>query len=258
MDSREMAGRVAIVTGAGSGIGRGGALAFAGAGAHVVVADVDADGGEETVALVRDAGGEAIFALVDVAVGEHVERMVTTAREHYGRLDYAMNNAGIQGPLTDTADYTEEEWERTIAVNLTGVWLCMKHELQEIGRAGGGAIVNVASNFGLVAAPGMAAYAASKHGVVGLTKVAGLEYAQRGIRVNAICPGGTETGMITKTLERDAVAGQKMLDEVKALHPIGRWAQPSEIAAAAVWLCSERASFVTATILPVDGGYVAR
>ena len=251
-------GKVAAVTGGASGIGRAVALAFAQEGAGVAVLDADAEGGERTAALIRDRGGDAISLTVDVASAADVAAAFGELEQHFGRLDFGVNAAGIQGALVDTADCTEENWGRTIGVNLTGVWLALKHELRALLRGEGGAIVNVASNFGLVGFPGMPAYAASKHGVVGLTKVAALEYATRGIRVNALCPGGTDTPMIHKTHAADPVAGDKMMEEVMALHPMRRLATPEELAATAVWLCSDRSSNITGAAIAADGGYVAQ
>jgi NAD(P)-dependent dehydrogenase (short-subunit alcohol dehydrogenase family) len=252
-----VADKVALVTGGASGIGRATGLALADVGVRVVVADVDSSGGGETVELVRRAGSDAIFVEVDVADASAVAQAVERARSTFGRLDFGINAAGRQGALAETADYTEEDWSRTIAVNLSGVWLAMKYEIREMLRAGGGSIVNIASNFGLVGSPRMPAYAASKHGVVGLTKVAALEYATRGIRVNAICPGGTDTPWIERNLAADPAAADSMMEEVMALHPMRRLARPEEIAAAAVWLCSDAASYVTGAAIAVDGGFVA-
>jgi NAD(P)-dependent dehydrogenase (short-subunit alcohol dehydrogenase family) len=250
--------RVAMVTGGASGIGRAAAAAFARAGAAVVVGDRDVDGGRESVAEIERAGGRAVFVELDVTDLDQVVAAVGTAERTFGGLDWAFNCAGIQGPLTEVAEFDEEAWAQTIAVNLTGVWRCMKHEIQLMLEHGGGAVVNAASNFGLVAAPGMAAYSSSKHGVLGLTKVAAIEYATRGIRVNAVCPGTIDTPMVAKVLNADPVAGAHLLDELKKAHPVGRLGTADEVAATVVWLCSDSASFVTGVALPVDGGYTIR
>ena len=246
-------GKVALVTGAGSGIGRASALAFAREGARVVVADVNADGGEATVCAIKDLGGEAAFVRTDVACAAEVEALVARTVATYGRLDYAHNNAGILLSQAPTADISEDTWDRTIATNLKGVWLCMKYEIPELLRQGGGAIANTASLLGLVGAATFAAYAASKHGVVGLTRTAALEYARQGIRVNAVCPGAIRTGMIAAALADPQVEAQ-----YAATHPIGRVGMPEEVAAAVIWLCSDAASFVTGHAMAVDGGIVAQ
>lgn len=245
------AGKVALVTGAGSGIGRATARAFAGAGARVVVADVAAEGGEETARAIRDAGGEAAFARCDVTTDDTIAAAVAT----FGRLDYACNNAGIIGTSAPIPNYPDEAWDRVIAINLSGVWRCMKHELPAIEAGGGGAIVNIASIAGVVGFANAAAYVAAKHGVVGLTKVAALEYAQRGVRVNAVCPGFVATPMIAGIgITSESPSGAA----IAARHPIGRLGTPEEIAAAVIWLCADAAAFVTGSALLVDGGYVAQ
>jgi NAD(P)-dependent dehydrogenase (short-subunit alcohol dehydrogenase family) len=249
----QFAGQVALVTGAASGIGRAAAQAFAAAGARVVIADVDRPGAEETARFIADAGGEAIVVDCDVSRAADAEGAVQAAVATWGRLDCAFNNAGIEGVFARTADYEEADWARALAVNLTGIWLCMKYEIRQMLTQGGGAIVNTASTEGLIGAPRMPAYAASKHGVIGLTKSAALEYARRGIRVNAVCPGYTQTAMIDRwTAERPWLRESMLAGE-----PVGRPADPAEIAAAALWLCSAAASFVTGVALPVDGGVIA-
>ncbi|HWD42988.1 MAG TPA: SDR family oxidoreductase [Actinomycetota bacterium] len=247
-------GKVALVTGAGSGIGRAAALAFAREGAKVVVADVAADGGKETVRLIEQAGGAALFVEGDVSASASAEAIVRTAVDHYGRLDCAYNNAGIEGAQAPIAEATEDNWDRVLSINLKGVWLCMKHELAHMAAHGGGAIVNTASVAGLVGFPGISAYCASKGGVVMLTKTAALEYATQGIRVNAVCPGVIRTPMIDRFLGGSAEAEAEFV----ALEPVERMGTPEEVAEAVVWLCSDAASFVTGHAMPVDGGLVAR
>ncbi|MEA2526372.1 MAG: hypothetical protein QOF73_3599 [Thermomicrobiales bacterium] len=250
---RALEGKVALVTGGASGIGRASALAFSRAGARVVVSDVAVERGEETAELIRAEGGEAAFVRADVARGEEVEALVAATIARFGRLDCAHNNGGIEGELAATADYGEEEWRRVIDINLTGVWLCLKHELaQMLGR--GGAIVNTASVSGLKGFPPLLpAYVASKYGVVGLTQVTARQYAQHGIRVNAVCPGAIDTPMLGRIGEGATRLGVAMVAE----NPSGRLGQPEEVAAAVVWLCSDAASFVTGHTLVVDGGFLA-
>jgi len=245
-------GKVAVVTGAGKGIGRASALIFSREGASVVVADVDEDGGRETVSLIEGAGGQASFVRTDVSVKGDVFAMVEHAVRTFGGLDCAHNNAGITSPMAPVADYPDDGWDRAIAVQLTGVYYCLKAEIPRMLERGGGAIVNTASGVGLIGYPEQSAYTASKHGVIGLTKVAALDYGAKGVRVNAICPGTARTPMVD-----EAVRGDPHLDaHLKTLHPIGRIGEASEIAEAAVWLCTPAASFVLGVALPVDGGYV--
>ena len=245
-------GKAALVTGGGSGLGRASAIALARAGATVTVADVDEQGGKETAALVsEEAGGDADFVRADVTQADEVEAMVDKAVARWGHLDCALNNAGTTGVSAPTADYTLDDWNRAIALNLTGVFLCLKYELPAM-LEGGGAIVNMASGAGLVGFPGLPAYVASKHGVVGLTRAAALEYASQGVRVNAICPGSTRTPMLEGFMGGDEQVERMMTRAV----PLGRLGRPEEIAEAVVWLCSDAASFVVGHSLAVDGGSV--
>ena len=221
----------------------------------MVVADVDADGGEETVQMIKEAGGEAALVHADVSSSSEVQGMIERAVELYGRLDCAFNNAGVAGRERGlTADYSEEDWDRVIGINLKGVWLCMKAEIPQMLQQGGGAIVNTSSVAGLVGMRGSSAYIASKHGVAGLTKAAALEYAQSGIRVNAVCPGYIRTPLFQRIIDR--VPGLE--EQVVLRHPLGRLGNPEEIAEAVVWLSSDAASFVTGHTMTVDGGYVAQ
>ena len=250
----KLVGKVALVTGGASGIGRATALAFARESAKLIIADMNEDGGHQTVHMITEQGGEATFVRTDVSRAVEVQALISQAVATYGRLDCAHNNAGISGGgHALTAEYAEDTWHQVIAINLTGVWLCMKYEIPQMLQQGSGAIVNTASVAGLIGGRGLAAYVASKHGVVGLSKTAALEYAQQGIRVNCVCPGVIQTPMTARGLsdpERRA--------RIIATEPIGRVGTPEEIAEAVVWLCSEAASFVTGHTMTVDGGYVAQ
>lgn len=248
-------GKVALVTGAGSGIGRASALTFAREGAKVVVVDVNAAGGEETVRMIKKAGGESIFVRADVSKSSEVKAMVDRTMEVYGRLDCAHNNAGIPATLHNTADLPEEDWDRIININLKGVWLCMKYEIPQMLKLGKGAIVNTASRLGLAALEKRSGYTASKHGVVGLTRTAALEYAQAGIRVNCVCPGTIVTPLLEDVFRR---GGPQVEAALKAEEPIGRLGTPEEVAEVVVWLCSDAASFVTGHPMVVDGGMLAK
>jgi len=247
----QVEGKVALVTGAGSGIGQASALAFAREGARVVVNDISVEGGEETVKMIKNAGGKATFIKADMTRADEIEMMIRKTVETYGRLDCAHNNAGIDGDTALTADCSRENWDRVIALNLTGVFLCMKYEIPQMLKQGGGAIVNTASTMGVVAHQNVPAYVASKHAVVGLTKSTALGYVKSGIRVNAICPGNTHTPLFDHVIERLP----EVYNALMAATPIGRLAQPVEIANAVVWLCSDAASYCTGHAMVVDGCY---
>jgi NAD(P)-dependent dehydrogenase (short-subunit alcohol dehydrogenase family) len=250
----DFSGQVAIVTGAGSGLGLATARAFAESGTAVVLADIN----EAALCVATDdltaVGQQAIGVTCDVSDEDQVAALVERAVATFGRLDMAFNNAGIQAPPSDAADEPADVFDRVHAINLRGVWACMKHELRHMRARGSGAIVNCSSLGGLVGLPGRAAYHASKHGVIGLTKSVALEYAPRGIRINAICPGPIETPMVAAMVAR----GELNVAEAVANQPIGRIGRAEEIAAAVLWLCSPGASFVVGVALPVDGGYTAR
>jgi NAD(P)-dependent dehydrogenase (short-subunit alcohol dehydrogenase family) len=252
---RLLENKVALVTGASSGIGRASALLFAREGASVVVNyATNKKGAEETVKMIKEAGGDAISIQAQVEKAAEVEAMVNKTIETYGRLDCALNNAGVPAIGKRIADCKEEDWDRIIAVNLKGVFLCMKYEIPQMLKQGKGAIVNTSSAVGLVGGDARDAYATSKHGVVGLTKVAALDYIKDNIRVNAVCPGGTMTPIMERVFARGPGWKEKVLEPM----PIGRFAMPEEVAEAVVWLCSDAASFITGHALPVDGGWVAR
>jgi NAD(P)-dependent dehydrogenase (short-subunit alcohol dehydrogenase family) len=251
--TRELEGKVGLVTGGTSGIGRETAVLFAKAGAKVVVAGRRAAEGEETIELVRAAGGDGLFVKTDVSKASEVEMLVQKAVDKFGRLDVAFNNAGVESLQVPIVRQSEDDWDRTIAINLKGVWLSLKYEIRQMLKQGSsGAIVNMASITGLVGAVGAAAYSASKHGVIGLTQTAALENAKNGIRVNAVCPGFTQTPMADRALRVPSV-----YKYVVSCHPIGRLGKPTEIAEAVVWMCSDRASFMTGQSLILDGGFLA-
>jgi NAD(P)-dependent dehydrogenase (short-subunit alcohol dehydrogenase family) len=242
-------GKVALVTGGGSGLGRACALAFADAGAEVVVADVDEPAAVETARI----GGRSVTCVqADVTDPVDVEAMVGHTISAHGRLDCAVNNAGTTGPTGRTADYPLDDWDRTLALNLTGVFLCLKYEIPPMVEQGGGAIVNMSSGAGLVGFPGLPGYVASKHGVVGLTRAAALEYVKQGVRVNAVCPGSVRTPMLETFMGGD----ERIERAMAAAAPLGRLGRPEEVAAAVLWLCSDAASFVVGHALAVDGGAV--
>jgi NAD(P)-dependent dehydrogenase (short-subunit alcohol dehydrogenase family) len=243
-------GKIALITGGASGIGRGTAMVFAREGARVVVADILMDEGQETVRLVKERGGQAFFVKCDVSEAAEVKALIDKIVSDHGRLDCAFNNAGIEGTVSMTADGSEDNWDQVMAVNLRGVWLCMKHEIPQMLKQGGGTIVNTASVGGLVGLQGLSAYCASKGGVIQLTKAAALEYARSNIRINAVCPGGVKTGMSRRLAKQPQIG-----DNVPA--PMKRWARPEEVGEAVAWLCSDAATFVTGHPMAVDGGFVA-
>jgi NAD(P)-dependent dehydrogenase (short-subunit alcohol dehydrogenase family) len=244
-------GKVAIVTGGSFGIGRATAVAFARRGANVVVADWVEDKENETINQIKNTGSDAMFIKCDVSNGTEVKNLVEKTIERFGRLDYAFNNAGIEGHLSNTHECTEENFDKTISVNLKGVWLCMKNEIAQMLKNNKGAIVNCASVAGLNGFAGLPAYVATKHGVVGLSKTAALEYAMRGIRVNAVCPGVIHTAMVDRITGND----KEVEKQFTSMEPIGRMGNPEEVAEAVIWLCSDAASFVTGIAMPVDGGF---
>lgn len=243
--------KVALVTGASFGIGRSTAIAFARRGAKVVIADWIED--NTTLKQIQDEGGTAMFVKCDVSKSADVAHLVNETVRKFGRLDFAANNAGIEGLTASTHECTEENWDKTINVNLKGVWLCLKHEIPVMLKAGKGAIVNVASVAGLIGFPGLPAYVVSKHGIVGLTKTAALENAKLGIRINAVCPGVIKTEMIDRVTGKDKTVEKQYTD----MEPVGRMGQPEEVAEAIAWLCSDQASFITGHALSVDGGWIA-
>jgi NAD(P)-dependent dehydrogenase (short-subunit alcohol dehydrogenase family) len=248
--SGNFAGKVAFVTGAANGIGRAAALAFAREGASVVVADVSEKGNKETARMIEELGGQALAVHCDVTRNEDVQRALKATVEKFGRLDFAFNNAGIEYAIKPAADVTEEEWDRIMDIDLRGVFLCMKHEIPLMLKQGGGAIVNTSSGAGVRGFKGGAAYVAAKHGVVGLTKAAALDYAASNIRINAVCPGIIDTPM----MDRFSGGTPEGRRAVIAQEPVGRMGKPEEIGAAVAWLCSDAAAFVVGHAMVIDGG----
>ncbi len=249
MQDLNFSGKVALVTGAAGGIGRGAAIDFALRGARVVLADIAVEAGEAVAAEIKSAGGEAVFVRADVAQNDDVAAAVALAVSRYGRLDCAFNNAGVEEEHHRLADSDEAVYDRMMAINVKGVWLCMKHEIRQMLAQGGGTIVNTASVAGLIGAPKHAIYAASKHAVVGLTKSAAIEYGKKGIRVNSVCPGVIRTAMLERALEREPGWEQALVQ----MHPIGRLGEVADVVAAVLWLCSDASGFVTGHQLTVDG-----
>ncbi len=247
--------KVAFITGGISGIGYAAALAFVREGAKVVLADIDANAGEAAAAKIQQSGGEAAFIRTDVSKSADVQAMISQTVERYGRLDFAVNNAGIGGASALTADYPEDEWRRVLDINLTGVWLCMKYAIPHMLTAGGGVIVNVASILGHVGFANSGAYVAAKHAVVGLTKSTAIEYATQNIRVTAVCPGFISTPMIENA---GITEGSDLYNMIAGLHPMKRLGKPEEVGELIAWLCSDGASFITGSSILADGGYVAQ
>lgn len=249
------AGKVALVTGGSFGIGQATAVAFAARGANVVIADWIEDPEQQTQKQIKSANpnAEALFVQCDVSDGEAVKALIDKTVATFGRLDFAFNNAGIEGANGFTHDCTEENWDKTIGINLKGVWLCMKYQIPQMLKQGKGSIVNCASVAGLIGFPGLPAYVASKHAVVGLTKTTALENARLGIRVNAVCPGVIHTPMVDRVTGKD----KEVEKQFTSMEPVGRMGEPAEVAESVVWLCSDAASFVTGHAMPVDGGWIA-
>jgi NAD(P)-dependent dehydrogenase (short-subunit alcohol dehydrogenase family) len=249
----DFSGKVAFVTGASSGIGRATALAFAQAGASVVGADIAEQGNQETARLIEQRGGRALAVKCNVTQTDEVKSALDKAIEAFGRLDFAFNNAGIEQPVMAIGDISEQEWDRLLAVNLRGVFLCMKHEIPLMLKQGGGAIVNTSSGAGVKGIAGQAAYCATKFGIVGLTKAAALDYAKSNIRINAVCPGIISTAMMDRFTGGTAEGRERVISQ----EPVGRMGKPEEIAAAVLWLCSDAAAFVVGHALVIDGGQTA-
>lgn len=247
-------GKVALTTGGSFGIGRATAVAFASRGATVVIADWIDDKNKETLKLIEQAGGRGLFIQCDVSRVSEVENLINDTISHFGSIDFAFNNAGIEGENGLCHECTEENWDKTLGINLKGIWACMKYEIIQMLKQGGGAIVNTASVAGLIGFPGLPAYVASKHGILGLTKTAALENAKNNIRINAVCPGVIKTPMVDRITGQDKEVEKQYED----MEPIGRMGQPEEVAEAVMWLCSDAASFVTGHALAVDGGWIAK
>jgi NAD(P)-dependent dehydrogenase (short-subunit alcohol dehydrogenase family) len=248
----DFTGKVALVTGASSGIGKETAIAFGKAGAHVILANRSKDHAEDARAAIKSAGGDCTFMHVDVADEGSVNALFDRVRDEFRRLDYAFNNAGIEGELGPTIDCSEANWRRVLDVNLTGTFLCMKREIPFMLANGGGVIVNCSSVAGLVGVRGLPAYVASKHGVIGLTRTAALEYGKDGVRVNVVCPGPIQTPMLDRIFQEN----EEVKRQVQENNPVGRVGQPAEIASAVLWLCDPGAGFVNGHALAVDGGWV--
>jgi len=248
-----MENKVVIITGAASGIGRATAQIYAREGARVIIADINEKGGEETLSMINKQGHQGLFVRTDMTVETDVKTLVDRAMNAHGRLDAAFNNAGIEGMQALSADMPTAEFDKIIAVNLKGVFLCMKYQIRQMLTQGGGAIVNTASDAGLIGVKNLGQYSAAKHAVIGLTKSAALDYATKKIRVNAVCPGPIRTPMLMRVFEENPRVAEAMI----AAQPVKRLGEPSEIADAAVYLCSESASYITGHALPVDGGYMA-
>jgi NAD(P)-dependent dehydrogenase (short-subunit alcohol dehydrogenase family) len=247
-------GKIALITGCSSGIGRAAAINFSREGAIVTGADVNREGGEATIKMIRDSGGKAEFVLADVTDAGQVQSLIAGVVKAHGRLDCAYNNAGIEGDVIELHETSERSYDRVMAINVKGVWLCLKYEIQQMRKQDGGAIVNTASVAGLSGFPSLSIYVASKHAVVGMTKSAAIECAQSGIRINAVCPGPVDTPMMERIANNEGAPGRK---EFEAIVPMRRYANPEEIAIAVTWLCSPQASYVTGVTLPVDGGLFA-
>ncbi|MBC7283073.1 glucose 1-dehydrogenase [Hoeflea sp.] len=251
-------GKTALVTGSGAGIGRATALKFAAEGAKVVVSDIHVSAGEETVSLIHKAGGTAIFQRADVSKADDVAALVAGVVDEYGRLDCAVNNAGIEGGIAPFTDQTEANYDSIMRVNAKGTFLCMQAEIRHMLKSGGGSIVNLSSIAGLIGFPGLSPYVASKHAVIGMTKNAALEYGKDGIRTNAVCPGGIDTRMLDSLADQATAGAQSSREMMDPLHPMGRIGTPEEVANLIVWLSSPEAAFMLGAIIPVDGGYVAQ